>query len=316
MSTLIIDNKMLSISQEGNRLKIQSAEQPTKSIPFSHFNKIVISADINIKSRLLRTLATKDISVILINPRNPEEYGLLQGSGHNDASRKITQYKASQTPYLCQQISQYLVTQKIAQQNQLLENAKPNHQQSRYAIIKAQTVLQNAQQKLKTNQPITTLRGIEGASAAAYFKAYRTLFSEKYKFTERNRRPPKDPINALLSLSYTLADGIACQRLQIKGLDLMIGFYHQLSWSRHSLSSDIIEPNRAIIDEWVRQLISQQLIRKKHFKYKGEACFLNKTARNIYYGEWEKTIKNPLIQETDKHIEVVMQIASQSNESR
>jgi CRISPR-associated protein Cas1 len=307
MSTLIIDNKMLSLSQDGDRIKIATKENGAKTIPFSHVTRIVISSNINIESRLLRSLATKDISVAFINPRKPQEYGLLQGAGHNDATRRIRQMQASQNTGLCQKISRYLVTEKLKGQYRMLEQAAPDKPHCRYAIIKALPVINNAIQKLDSNNSINidSIRGLEGSSAAAYFGAYKNLFPESLNFTHRNRRPPKDPVNALLSLGYTLADSIACQRLQIVGFDLMIGFYHQLSWSRHSFSSDVIEVVRPEIDEWVRLLISRQHITKQHFKIEPAACLLQKAGREIYYGLWEQELKLSLTTAIDACIQTI-----------
>jgi CRISPR-associated protein Cas1 len=315
MSTLVIDNKTLTLSQQGECIKIASDESGPKTIPFSHIKRVVISSNVNIQSRLLRTLASKDISVAFINPRKPQEYGLLQGSGHNDAARKIRQLKASQSISTCRQISCYLVIEKITAQHQMLKQAAPDKAQCQYAIIRTLPVLENALQRLQSgeNLELNTIRGLEGSAAAAYFNAYKCLFPESFNFTHRNRRPPRDPVNALLSLSYTLADSIACQRLQSVGLELMIGFYHQLSWSRHSLSSDVIEPVRPQIDEWVRLLIARQHIRIHHFEQNDDACLLKKQGRQIYYALWEQEIRSQLTKMIDDCIRNIDSLMGEKN---
>lgn len=315
MSTLIIDNKSLSLSQQYESIKIKKKEENPQTIPFSHITRIIISSNVKIESRLLRTLASKDISVAFINPRKPCEYGLLQGNGHNDAQRRIRQMQASLNNQTCNQISHYLVIEKIQQQIQMLNNAAPNYEQCRYAIQHSLPVLNSALKKLEQhNNPLNSVRGLEGSAAASYFKAYRCLFPESYEFTHRNRRPPKDPINALLSLSYTLANSLASQQIQIAGYDLHIGFYHQLSYSRHSLSSDIIEPVRPIIDEWVRQLIAEQHLRQRHFKKDGDACYLKKDARQIYYKKWEQDMREPLSQQLKQTLKIISDMIGLNDE--
>ena len=86
------------------------------------------------------------------------------------------------------------------------------------------------------------LRGIEGAAAAAYFQGFTRLFPPSLEFTGRNRRPPRDPVNAVLSLSYTPLHFEAVQAVCAAGLDPLIGFYHELVFGRESLASDLIEP--------------------------------------------------------------------------
>jgi CRISPR-associated protein Cas1 len=96
-----------------------------------------------------------------------------------------------------------------------------------------------------------TLTGLEGAGAAAYFRAYATLFAPSREFSRRRRRPPPDPVNVCLSLGYTLLHHEAVRELQVVGLDPLLGFLHVSERGRESLASDIVEPLRPHVDEWV-----------------------------------------------------------------
>jgi len=296
MNTLLLDRKDMTISQERKTLKVSIEGNKPKTIPFAQIKRIVVSSNIKLESRLLRTLATEDISLVLINPRKPEEYGLLIGSGHNDASRRIDQMKASENDQLCQRYARYLVTEKIQGQKQLIDEIVKNRPQHRYHLSKASQTLGHSLKRLQTEAlNLNSIRGIEGSSAAAYFSAFTHVCPAGLSFTHRNRRPPRDPVNALLSLSYTLANSLAGYRLQIHGYDLLIGFYHKLSYSRHSLSSDIIEPVRPLIDAWVLRQVNDKYLRKEHFKEQNEGCYLSKTGRERYYAAWEFEMKGPVI---------------------
>jgi CRISP-associated protein Cas1 len=314
MSTLIIDNKTLSISQQGECIKIKKDNANPYTIPISHVSRVAILCNIPIETRLLRTLATKAIDVAFINPRKPEEYGLLQGSGHKDISRKIQQLTTSQNPQICQLVSYHLIHYKIQRQIQNLISAKPQKQVARYKIVKALGTLKIIHEKISQQKsiPISTLRGFEGSAAAAYFSAYTQLFAQSFNFTHRNRRPPKDPVNALLSLSYTLLDSLASQRIYIQGFDPKIGYYHQTSYGRNSFSSDLIEPARPLIDEWVRDMTAKQKIRNRDFKQQGEGVLLKKSARSNFFKHWETEMKFMAIKELDqqlKHIKNMIGIS-------
>lgn len=102
--------------------------------------------------------------------------------------------------------------------------------------------------------------GLEGAAAATYFRALADLIPEKWKFNGRNRRPPKDPVNSLLSLAYTLTAFEVRTAIYKKGLDPAPGFAHSVQEYRESLVLDIIEPLRPEADEFVLRLIRDSLV--------------------------------------------------------
>lgn len=315
MNTLLIDRKNMTLSQQRNVIRIGIDGARPKTIPLAQIKRIVISCNIRLESRLLRTLASLDISLVLINPRKPEEFGLLIGSGHNDASRRVKQILSSEDENQCRQYARYLVLEKIQNQKTLMGKMANKRPQYRYQLTKSADSLQRAINRLQAETlSLDSIRGIEGSAAAAYFNAYTRLFPDSFNFTHRNRRPPRAPVNALLSLSYTLADSLAGYLLQVHGYDLMIGFYHKLSYSRHSLSSDVIEPLRPIVDEWVLQQISRKNLRLGHFKQQNGGCYLNKSGRGRYYAAWEYEMKPGVIENIEQAIKELKRLLDDEHE--
>lgn len=102
----------------------------------------------------------------------------------------------------------------------------------------------------------------------------------------RNRRPPRDPVNALLSLTYTLLTSQAIQVLRINGLDPEIGFYHQPGYYRPSLACDLIELMRMPAESWVLGLCRKTTLRPRDFAMDNGACLLAKAGRGRFYAEW------------------------------
>ncbi len=287
MQTLILDRKNLSMESQSGRLLVRQGDDAPRSIPLRLIERIVVSARIHIDSMLLRRLAAEGIDLIVIDPRRPDDYALLSGSGHNDASRRIRQLKASEDPDICRQVAAMLVMRKLRDQREFLVEQIKRRPACRKLLLDVSARLLDARMGIAEDRPrLDRLRGIEGAAAAAFFRAYRALIPESFGFDGRNRRPPKDPVNALLSLSYTLADSLANQALLAAGWDPMIGFYHKLGWSRRSLSSDLLEPLRPRVDRWVQHLVSEKILRPDHFRKQGEGCYLGKKGRAIYYREW------------------------------
>jgi CRISPR-associated protein Cas1 len=130
-------------------------------------------------------------------------------------------------------------------------------------------------------------RGLEGAAAAAYFRGYVCLFPESARFENRNRRPPKDPVNACLSLGYTLLHFDAVRACHVAGLDPLVGFYHRPAFGRESMACDLIEPLRPAIDRWTWHLFRDRTLRPESFSQDKGACLLNKAGRGRFYPAYE-----------------------------
>ena len=133
---------------------------------------------------------------------------------------------------------------------------------------------------------IASLLGIEGAAAAACFAGLGTLFPSSLEFQGRNRRPPRDPVNACLSLGYTLLHFEAVTVCHETGLDPLLGLYHEPAFGRESLAADIIEPLRPHVDERVWALFRDRTLTAKGFRNDNGAVLLGKSARQHFYADF------------------------------
>ena len=131
--------------------------------------------------------------------------------------------------------------------------------------------------------------GLEGA-AAAYFRALAAAFPPALGFEGRNRRPPRDPVNACLSLGYTLLHGDAVREAAVQGFDPMIGVLHEIAPGRESLACDMVEPLRALVDRFVVELFRGDHLRADGFSRKGAGCLLGKAARKTFFTRWEEEV--------------------------
>jgi len=106
-------------------------------------------------------------------------------------------------------------------------------------------------------------------------------------FHGRNRQPPRDPVNAVLSLTYTLLHAEAVLALYGTGLDPFIGFYHALNFGRESLACDLMEALRPQADRFVLALFRQETLTSDDFSKTDGACLLGKAGRSRYYAAYE-----------------------------
>lgn len=137
---------------------------------------------------------------------------------------------------------------------------------------------------------LATLMGVEGAASARHFESLALLYGRNgdFDFDGRSRRPPRDAPNALMSLSYTLAQALATQVALQAGLDVQLGFLHALHRDRDSLALDLIEPVRAPLDAWVHDLlVGRRLLKPGLFTPADQGpVWLSKEGRSLFYPVW------------------------------
>ncbi|MCB0186807.1 MAG: type I-D CRISPR-associated endonuclease Cas1 [Caldilineaceae bacterium] len=144
-----------------------------------------------------------------------------------------------------------------------------------------------------------TLQGMEGASAAAFFRSYGRLLKQDLGFRGRKRRPPTDPVNALLSFGYTLLMNHVMSAVQIVGFDPYIGYLHSAGYGKPSLALDLMEEMRTpIVDSIVLTVINKQILQAKHFEEQLGVYQLTAPGRKLYLQQFEQRlnteIKHPI----------------------
>jgi CRISPR-associated protein Cas1 len=213
---------------------------------------------------------------------------LFFGRPHNDARLRVEQTRRSLQDDFCLAYAQRLVQRKLERQCQWIDAAREHYPAQRYPLSQALRQLQEQLPQIAHTRRLDSLRGLEGAAASGYFAGLRAVVPASLGFHERNRRPPRDPFNALLSLTYTLAHAEAAFTLHAAGLDPCIGYYHQLSHSRESLACDIMETIRPLADRLCLKLVAQQVLTAEHFSQSDAGCLLGKAGRSRYYGAYEE----------------------------
>lgn len=292
MQTLYIDRKGSELDINTNRLsvRIPGSERPF-SVPLSVLEYLVISASVQFSSTLLSRLSLAGITVIFLNPRKEEATCIAYGLLHNAADRRLMQYQAVSNPELRLAYSTALVRQKLRGQRAMLYRALRRRPDQRYALTKGIQRLAELDLRLDSTTNIDSLRGIEGAGAAMYFEAYQSVFPPRLEFTGRNRRPPRDPVNVALSLTYTLIHAEAIRVLVSNGFDPQLGIYHLPSFGRESLACDLVEIYRPVVEHWVWRLFADEILRLDQFSFSSEGinkpCVLGKAGRAAYYSHYE-----------------------------
>jgi CRISPR-associated protein Cas1 len=294
MALLLLDRAQLEIKTEGETLALYEAGVRRGTVPIKLIDRCVIhGAQTRLDSGVLAKLAEAGVTTVLMSPRSARRMALVLGAQHNDAAVRLAQAQRVMDDLACRQWAASLVRAKLKRQHRTLQQLQRARPDARKPLFDALQTLGSILQNINASQslPLESLRGHEGAAARAYFAGLAGVFAPALNFSGRNRRPPRDPVNVCLSLSYTMLHLQAVQSCITAGLDPLLGFYHRPAFGRESLASDLIEPLRPAIDLWVWELLRSRSLREDHFTQDKGACLLGKAGRQIYYAAWEKQSK-------------------------
>lgn len=293
MTTLFIDRRGIAIEHDSGALIFREQASAggcgarLATVPLAPLSRILLRGNAQLSASVLAALGERGIGLIVLSARLGTPC-LFLARAHNDARLRVAQTEHSLRSSFCLDWARTLVAGKIAAQQRWLDTLASERPAQRYPLTHASGQLAEQHARAARADCLASLRGLEGTAAASYFAALRTVVPASLGFHERNRRPPRDPFNALLSLTYTLAHAEAVLALHSAGLDPAVGYYHQLSHARESLACDIVEPVRPLADALCLQLVATQTLTAEHFSTSASGCLLGKAGRTRYYGAYEE----------------------------
>jgi len=302
MGTLYIDRKELHIRLDGQALAFYSNEKREGIVPINPLKRVVIVGNIVIETSVLHRLSDEGISVIFLSGKRLRFRGMMHGRLHNNGILRVKQYEKSLSP-VSLEIAVDIVKRKVEGQKVFLLNVRESRSDLRFPMTNAAGIFEKILGTLNTKDiKMETLRGLEGGASATYFQAFTKMFPESLEFKKRNRRPPEDPVNAMLSLCYTLLHYEMVREIEVIGLDPTIGFYHQFDYGRESLACDFVELYRTDVDRFVWELFRERTFTDRDFANEDErpGCYLKKGSRGRFYPlyeEWAKSIRPQLVNE-------------------
>lgn len=287
MGTVIIDRRGTELEYQSGALLIREPDARPKTIPLSHVDRLVINGSASIDSAVLTQLAGLGGSVLLLPGRGAQRGTHLHGAGHGDALRRLGQYRLSLDKQRRLHWARRLVAIRLAGAERLLRAAHAMRPEHRHDLVRGIKRLSRLRAYARSVKRLESLRGLEGAATAAFYQAYGELFASSLGFGGRNRRPPRDPINAALSLGYTLVHSDALRAIAQAGLDPMLGMLHDCCYNRDSLACDLTEVARPRVERLVWRLFAEQRLRVESFSREGGGVRMNKAARGIFYAAYE-----------------------------
>jgi CRISP-associated protein Cas1 len=299
---LYLNTPGLYVSRSSEVLITKDREGKTEKYRINDLHHVALFGSIGISTPAVQTLCEKDIPITYFS-MGGWFYGLTRGHSLKNVFSRIEQFRQSDNPEACLRYARAFVHGKIRNQRTLLMR---NHIEPPELALKR---LKHAAGAVFLAESLDELLGIEGAAALTYFQNFagmikagrepgeengdtpetQLLFS--FDFTKRNRRPPRDAVNALLSLGYSLLARDCTIAAYAVGFDPYVGFFHQPRFGRPALALDIMEEFRAIVvDSVVLTLLNNRVLSTKDFVRAGEAVNLSPAGRRIFFEYYEKRL--------------------------
>lgn len=281
------------IGKSGETITIWSPSKESTSIPLKDIEHVCIFGNVQITTQALHALIKNYSSIF---------YFTTSGTYIAETSASITknifcrkaQFIRFNNPLFCSHLTKKIVYAKISNQRTLLRRNKKNDLKTDL------TTLKYYRDKIKTTEDIDIIRGYEGHSSKIFWASYPSLFKypNQWIMNGRNRRPPKDEINSMLSYGYALLLRDFITAINITGLDHLLGFYHSTVPGRPALALDLMEPYRPlIIDSLVLRLINENIVSKKDFATTQSGVFINPSAKKkiikMYENRMNEMITHP-----------------------
>ena len=289
MSLLYIDENGAVVKTESNRIIIACHNGDTRSLPVETVEGVTLLGKAQLTTQFMELVLKKGIPVSFFS-KSGKYFGRLVSTGAVKPELQRKQSRLFEETFALQ-LSKKIVFAKIKNQLVILRRYSKNNN---IDIRDNEKTIITASKKVEYAEDIPTLNGYEGMAAKAYFAGLAKCVDEDFIFKGRNRRPPKDPFNSMISLGYSiLMNELYCE-IETKGLNPYFGFMHRDSEKHPTLASDLMEEWRAVIvDSVVMSLINGHEIRKEQFSIDDEelGCYISKEGLGIFISKLDKKMK-------------------------
>lgn len=305
MNTLYVTTEGAYVRVDHDTLKIEVEKETKLQVPLHHLGGVVCFGDVMISPAAMARCAEDGRFVVLLD-RNGRFKARVEGPVSGNVLLRCAQHEAISKPERTLSIARNIVAGKIQNSRQVvLRGAREaDDPADAEALRSTADALGNAVTRLPQCLDLETLRGIEGESARVYFSTFDRMIKEDretFKLDGRNRRPPRDPVNALLSFLYALLMNDCVAAVEGVGLDPQMGFLHALRPGRAALALDLMEELRSVVaDRLALTLINRRQVAAKHFQARpGGAIHLDDEARKdvivAYQKRKQEEITHPVL---------------------
>ena len=307
LNTLYVTSENSYLALDGENVVVLDDKTEIGRVPLHNLEGIVSFGYRGTSPALMGACADRNVSLCYLTPQG-KFLARVSGKTRGNVLLRQQQFASSRDEKTSLEIAQNCILGKVYNARWVLERAIRDHslQIDTAQVKEASCFLKNSLEYIQNAQSKEQLRGYEGEAASVYFGVFDQLILQQKKdfvFQGRNKRPPLDNVNALLSFVYTLLTNHITSALESVGLDPYVGYLHTERPGRASLALDLIEELRAVLaDRFVLSLINKKIINGKNFsKKENGAVLMSDELRKKVLSEWQnkkkEMITHPYLQE-------------------
>ena len=295
---LYVQAHRAKVAKSGDTLVVTVEDKKVATVRLTETSQVVLMGNVSVTTPCLHELMWRGIPVTW-HSFGGWFLGHTTGNGHKNVELRTAQYRASFDEAVCLRFAKGLVGAKIQNCRTLLRRNWKSAGSSQPVLIDLKSDSRHAARV----SSLAELLGIEGAGAARYFRAFGSMLNKAasedeagFNFETRNRRPPTDPVNALLSFAYSLLARSWAVTLAAVGFDPFRGLYHQPRYGRPALALDLMEPFRPLVaDSVVIQAINNGEIRTTDFKTSAGSVNLTADGRRRFIAAYERRLGHEIV---------------------
>jgi len=300
LNTLFVTSEDKYLALENENVVVWNGEERVAQYPLVMLEGIVTFSYKGASPALMGACAERNIQLTFLTPRG-RFLARSCGMENGNVLLRRTQYRTADASADACRIARNMIFGKVFNTRWIIERALRDHPMRVDAEALKQVSARMAAQlpSIETAEDLDTLRGLEGNASSDYFSVFNELIlvqNTEFVFDGRNRRPPRDNVNAMLSFAYVLLANDCASALESVGLDAYVGFLHTDRPGRASLALDLMEELRGpVADRLVLTLINNRMVQDKHFDRREDgSVFLNADGRKILLTAWQNHKKEEI----------------------
>ena len=286
MSVIYITTQGASLRKQGGRYVVLHQDGELCSVPQAAVDGVVLFGNVQVSTQAVNELLEQGVAVIYLS-RGGVFRGILQPGYPRNVELRLAQYEAGLDEKKAVAIAREIIDAKLKAAEETHDRWARNGWLASSAREKEIRTLRLG---LADQVSLDGMRGIEAQAAVLHFDGLAEALPPEVAWNGRNRRPPRDPVNALLSLTYTMLTGEMVSACYAHGLDPFIGFLHQPCYGRPSLALDLVEPLRPRYgDHFVLRLLQSETLQPDDFRHSDEkGCRLNSDRFKVYVEAYQE----------------------------
>ncbi|MGA3028236.1 MAG: CRISPR-associated endonuclease Cas1 [Bryobacteraceae bacterium] len=292
LKPLYLNTQGFRVGKSGEVLQVKDKDKTVQEVRIGEICQVNLLGNIQISTQAVQSLCEAGVPVSYFS-MGGYFYGITTGMNTKNVALRRSQFRLADSEWFALSLARTLVAGKVRNQRTMLQRNHIEPTKSSLGLMKAMA------DRAERVESLESLLGIEGTAARAYFEEFAGMIKPgdevvsaangfSFDFEGRNRRPPRDPVNALLSLAYSMLAKdltVACYSV---GFDPYMGFYHQLRHGRPALALDLMEPFRPLIaDSAVLSAINTRMVTERDFVRVGGSVALAPSGRKGFFRAYE-----------------------------